>query len=388
MKRALFKITLFLGMSGGIVARPSSQLPEESRAVENAILKTKADVETSADALNDLRDRIAGKRKPLALRMDELRVEVRALRSQTRRARRIRERGEDERRALAAEADALEDECRLIQTMLLEYRRSLETRAGAAERAQLAGPLAAVDRFMAEQNGSERLAETAEKLLSLAADWNERGIGGMILDGVAVDAGGVEHKGRLAVLGPLEYFSADDVNAAGIVTTRLGDTAPSLFDRVPGEELDRIVALVQGREQTVPVDTSSGAALKLAVAGQTFAEHVVKGGVVMIPLLLLGIATAVLAVWKAVTLFRIPVRGEAVGSVIERLNAADADGARSIAQGLKEPLASLLCEGIKHRGAPREHVEEILHEHVLSYVPRVERHLGALAVFGGVAPLL
>src|SRR5690606_17594471 len=36
----------------------------------------------------------------------------------------------------------------------------------------------------------------------------------------------------------------------------------------------------------------------------------------------------------------------------------------------------------------REHLEEIMHEHVLAVVPRLERSLGTLAVFGGVAPLL
>ena len=53
-----------------------------------------------------------------------------------------------------------------------------------------------------------------------------------------------------------------------------------------------------------------------------------------------------------------------------------------------EPLKSLYLECIACRAASREQLEELLHEHIISYVPRLERHLGTLAVLGGIAPLL
>jgi len=53
-----------------------------------------------------------------------------------------------------------------------------------------------------------------------------------------------------------------------------------------------------------------------------------------------------------------------------------------------EPIGSVMAAAVRHRRASREHLEEILHEHVLGVVPRLERSLGMLAVFGGIAPLL
>jgi biopolymer transport protein ExbB len=161
------------------------------------------------------------------------------------------------------------------------------------------------------------------------------------------------------------------------------------FSGLSPESQQAITQLVQGREAVVPVDVTSGDALKVEQARESFIEHVKKGGFVMIPLLAVGASALLLALWKLVDLGLVRVRADRLlTEIITHLKAGDIEPAREQAQKLKEPMAGLVNAGIELLDAPREHMEEIMHEYILGYVPRLERHLGTLAVFGGIAPLL
>ncbi|HSV99990.1 MAG TPA: MotA/TolQ/ExbB proton channel family protein [Sedimentisphaerales bacterium] len=360
-----------------------------SEALEAAVLKTKADIDAATVELQQLRDEIAAQRKPLSGQLQSLQKEVKLLRAEAERARQFRRQGQEQQAALITQTDALQEECRFLLTVFSEYRRSLETRVSEAESAWIQDALAAIDRDLTDEDTFSRLPAAVAKLLELSADWNERRLGGAGFDGAALDAAGVEHAGRFAVLGPVTYFASSDGTRAGLAVTRFGNSQPSLYESHAGDDAQVIVALVRGQEAMASVDVTSGDALKVEKAKQTFVEHVQKGGFVMIPLLLVGILAAVLSLWKAIDLTRVRVRGgAALDEILADVKAGQIEAARSQASRLQEPLASLVCEGIDLRDAPREHLEEIMHEHVLGYVPRLERHLGTLAVFGGIAPLL
>jgi len=359
------------------------------RALETAVLQTKADIETANADLQRLRDEIAAQRKPLAERLETLQEEVRSLRAEAERAERVRQQGQDQQAALVGETETLQEECRFLRTVFAEYRRSLETRISGAESAWMMQALAEIDRDLTEEDALARLPVAVAGLLELSARWNARRLGGTAFDGTALDASGIELTGRFAVLGPVVYFAAADGTRAGLAVTRVGHGEPSLYEGLAPEAVQRVVGLVRGEAVTAPVDVTSGDALKIRQARQTWAEHVRKGGFVMIPLLLVGALAAILALRKAIDLSRVRVRaGAVVDEILAHIQAGEIDAARSAAQRLREPLAMLMTAGIDLRDAPREHLEEILHEHVLGYVPRLERHLGMLAVFGGMAPLL
>ena len=114
-----------------------------------------------------------------------------------------------------------------------------------------------------------------------------------------------------------------------------------------------------------------------------------KGGFVMVPLLLIGVLSLLIAIWKFFVLARLR---RAVGSSLDEVTAfvkrRDWPAAGKAADQLRPPLATLVAEALAHRQAAREHLEEILHERLLSMTPAWESHLGTLAVFGAVAPLL
>jgi len=52
------------------------------------------------------------------------------------------------------------------------------------------------------------------------------------------------------------------------------------------------------------------------------------------------------------------------------------------------PAGPVLMEGIEHHRAPREHLEEIMHERILVQIPYLEKWLPFLAVAAAAAPLL
>lgn len=370
-----------------------AQEAAEQVTLETAVLQTKTDIDAANVELQTLRDAITAERLPLAEQLDSLQKEVKALRKDVERAREVRQQGEREYAVLVDQTDALDEEYRFLATLFSEYRRSLETRASEAEQSLLAEALPGIDKRLTadaeESLGS--FPQAVEALLTLAEDWNTQRLGGARFAGNALDEDGIEHTGQFATFGPLAYFSATDNPAihSGLAVTGFGSTLPSLYANLPETVMPQFSTLVQGSEVEVPLDLTEGDALKIREARQGLVEHVKKGGFVMIPLLALGGLGALLALWKFIDLSLIRIRaGAKVMTVIEHVKNGRIDEARTLAKSLRGPLATLVKDGIELHDAPREHLEEIMHEHVLSYVPRLERHLGTLAVFGGVAPLL
>jgi biopolymer transport protein ExbB len=196
--------------------------------------------------------------------------------------------------------------------------------------------------------------------------------------------------GAVVTVGPLTFFAAADGSPAGPAATQPGRLAPTLLPGLSAPDMDAVATLVRDGSATVPVDVTPGMdAAHLDQDADSLVEQVRKGGMVMLPLLAVGLIAVIITLWKLVELRTYCVRdGGIVARVLDRLQAGDEAAALREAATLKPPLGELLRDGIAHRHAPHEHLEEILHEHVMAAVPRLERHLGTLAVLAGVAPLL
>ena len=356
-------------------------------SVKEAVLAAKADIERDTQELNELRARIAEHRRPLAERLEALQATVKQRRADVERIRRLRTQGEKEQAALEAEATAVEEECHFLNALFVEYTRAMETRVGAAESARLVERLRPIQTTLATEETTDGFAQAIGDLLALSEDWNAERFGGCLFEGVALDHNGIERPGRFAALGPVAWFAADGDGPTGV--TQFGAAQPAIYNRLAGTQTAAIRDLVAGGVARVPVDVTAGDAIKVADARPTFLEHVRKGGFVMIPLLIVAVAAVALAIWKAVELGGIRVQpGRDAHVAIEAARRGDAAAAREAASGIKPPLRSLVEEAIEHRDSPRDHLEEIMHEHVLTLLPRLERNLGTLAVLGGIAPLL
>ena len=354
-----------------------------------AILETRADIEDDTRELNRIREEIASKRRPLTQELATLQRTVREKKEDLARLQRRQTRLQDEKRSVAAEIAQLAEQCKFVVTVFSDYRRAMETRANVAGGTALAAKLRDIDEDLVDTDDFAALPDGLRELLATSSAWNQSRLGGKTLEGTALDRQGVEHRGTFAMFGPLAYFAAGGNGVAGLAVPQFGGMRPTIFEPEGRGTGAAIAALVGGHEASVPVDVTDGDAIKIARSETGIIAHVRKGGFVMVPLLAVGLLAAVLVVWKAVELSRIRSDpGDAVTDVAARLEAGDVSGAEARARALREPLASLLAEAIEHRNSSRADLEEIMHEHVLSAVPRLERYLGALAVFGGVAPLL
>jgi biopolymer transport protein ExbB len=382
-----FLIVTMLALSYGTYAKGNDV--GDKPGVSKAIVDVQSDIMRDTKALNALRAEIAAERRPLAMRLEDLRKTVKARRIEADRIRRLRRQGEDEQATLEAKAHAVEEECRYLLALFAEYARAMETRVGAAEATRLTERLRPLQKTLTENETFIGFADVIGRLLDVSAESNDERLGGFLFDGLALDANGIERSGDFAVLGPIAYFAADQDGPAGLAVTQFGTVQPAIYDRFAESVHDAIRDLVDGGMVQVPVDVTEGDAIKIEDAKQSLWEHVKKGGFVMYPLLAVALASVLLIIWKAIELGTVRVQpGEQLDAVMAAVRRGDVEAARAQAVSIKRPLRSLVEEAIEHRASPRDHLEEIMHEHVLTSLPWLERNLGTLAVLGGIAPLL
>jgi biopolymer transport protein ExbB len=360
---------------------------ETQQALQTAILEMQQDIRRDTESLNALRARVEQERQPLQQELNRLREEVRGLRRDVDRARQLRTSGESEQAALASQAQALRDEASFLRAMFSEYARDVDTRMHVARDPELITLLEQA-RTALDDSGIP-LSEGVAPLMQFSLRWNTSRIGGTTFSGSALDATGVEHPGTFALFGPLAYFNASEPQGpSGMVTLQFGADQAAVVEGTSREQ-EQIAALIRGAAAVVPVDTSGGDALRVAKAKPGMVEHLKQGGFTMIPLAAVGLAALILSLWKTVDLSRMRLKqDEQIPEVIRALQSGNVDQATQIARSLPAPVKQLAEDLVQYRDAPREHLEEIMGEHILASLPFVERNLGTLAVLGGVAPLL
>jgi len=275
--------------------------------------------------------------------------------------------------------------------ILSEYRRALATRLDAAEQQALHAQLQQIDHSRAAAADAAAALANAAPLLRLSETIIENRWAGQVLPGQALDVGGRVDDGQFIQLGPLLYFAG---TAAGPVQTRLGSALPTVLESKPqfGNAVRQL--LTTGQAQ-LPIDLTAGGALKLGQARETLLEHLRKGGITMLPLLLMAALCTVLAIAKFITM--LPLRAITAGNaaceqqvraVVAALANREVELAQQQAMQLPMPLGPVIAEGVRYQDQPLESIEEIMSERLLAQVPSLERYLTPLAVCASAAPLL
>ncbi len=374
---------------GLVIVCNASVMVAAEDPLDPRIARAQADVETARNELNGVRDRIAKER--LALQAAHRALETRVLEKRERESRLLESRkmAAEQRSQLEQEVKQLDGDARFVLMALSEYRRGTEMRVQLAERQAYQEGLAAMDRVLSSAGVAESAGAAAAVVLPAALDWNQRRIGGYGFDGTALGEEGAELNGRYLVFGPQVYFRSEAGEGA-LVSGAPGHLQPAVYPGLGSRERKAVAALVNGSLAVpVPVDGSRGAALRRALLRDSVMVEIRKGGFVMVPLLATGILSLLIVLWKSLRLRSLRrAVDDALEPVMEPLRSRDWSRAEAAAQGLRNPLGTLIGEALAHRQAAKEHLEEILHERLLSMVPVWESHLGTLAVFGAVAPLL
>jgi len=364
-----------------------SAAAEKAVDIDISVKEVKDDIEHSTRELNQLREKVTVARKPLSGEIRYIEENITSLRKRIENLSEGNQENDSKFTSLEDEVSSLESEIEFAVSVLTEYRRETEARINIAEIQRFSDELEKIDTLLSGEDTDA--LQVLEPLLTLASRQNIVNLGGTRFSGYCLDEQGVQHQGKFAAFGPVTYFVAPNTDITGIVVTRLGSKEPSVMSDFSSDEKSQITAITEGKEAAPPLDVTLGDAYKIRTSRESWWEHIRKGGIVIIPILGIGLLCVIVIIWKYLSLCTIHTEvWPILDTILERIRDNDIPQAEKLARSLGEPLAPVILEGIEHRNAPREHVEEIMHERITSEIPMLERHLAVLAVCAASAPLL
>jgi len=145
-----------------------------------------------------------------------------------------------------------------------------------------------------------------------------------------------------------------------------------------------------GETGDVYMDISGGAAIQQLTRRITLMEQLKSGGVLVVPILLVGLVALVLTVERLIFLGKVRHNtDELMSQVTALVGKGDLRGAmKATVPHRHRPTGRVLMAGLQHRDDPAEVIESALSEAMLRETPRLERFVGALKACAAVAPLL
>jgi biopolymer transport protein ExbB len=203
---------------------------------------------------------------------------------------------------------------------------------------------------------------------------------------------GEKRSGTVLSLGPFTQIY-EDSGEAGFLTYSPESGTLFALSALPSRGLQKkLHRYLEGESESVPLDISAGAALRQVTHKVSLLDQFKAGGPIVYPIVLIAIAAVFIIIYKI--LFLRNVHGS-TGKIMDKVNSMasrnDWEGCEQIVkkyEGRKMPVINVVHAGLESRREDRETLESVLQEAILRELPRVERGLSLLAVFGAIAPLL
>jgi biopolymer transport protein ExbB len=291
---------------------------------------------------------------------------------------------------LRSEINTRKQERSYLSSLLGEYGRNFETRLHISEmdlyeevmrNARLAvedSNLSASDVYMKQID----LVESSIIRLQNA-------IGGSMFAGSAVCEDGLVKHGQVVLVGPVAMFVADDGKAVGIAEQRLGSLEPAILPMGDQKHTEMIRELVTQGSGTMPFDPSLGNARKIEETSETLGEHIAKGGKVMFPILGMFAVAMAIAVAKWVQLARVPMPSDRqVDAALSLIAEKDMPKLKAKIEAMKGPTGDMLMAGFMHLEEPKDLIEEVMFEEMLTTRLKLEKFTSFISVCAASAPLL
>jgi biopolymer transport protein ExbB len=378
MKRFFFLSSLFAGLAVGSAAE-----------FGDVAGKARSDLEQALTELASARKEIEAERLPVARKLRELEEEVLGKRRELDKAQRSQENQLVELNGLKNEVKRRGDEIKFVEALLNEYLRAFETRIHIGEMARYqevidSAKAAADDAELTEADKIEKQAALFQASLARI----ETAIGGEMFAGKALSPQGRLEKGRYALLGPLALFASDESDAAGVAELQLGSPEPAVLS-LPKEFASAIKTLTASGAGELPLDSTMGTALKIGATKDNLIQHVMKGGPVMLPIVLLGLFSVFIFItrWLVIGKIRIATPQD-LQVILGALRRSDRTKATAHASGIKGPVGEMLHLAIDHCRERKEYIEEVMYEKMIATKPKLEKLLPFLALSAAAAPLL
>jgi biopolymer transport protein ExbB len=350
------------------------------------------DLEQSLRELTQLREAIAAEKLPLTRELRELENRLLQLRGEHEDLSRTLDGRRLDLNNLRPEIEGRQQEQTYLSNLLDEYSRNFETRVHITE---LQRYREVIDRARLAPEDAELgpadVYEAQVALVEASLDRLDGLVGGATFDGAAVDS---EHDGvvkdvTFALVGPVAIYSAGDGSSAGLAEQRLGSLEPNMIRLEEPNQSAEVRAIVATGAGRLPFDPSLGNALKIEATRDTLTEHIKKGGIVMVPILMLASAALIVALLKWAQIARIPTPPrKKLERVLSAVKAGDEVEAGKRVGELRGPTGDMLQAGVENMGRPKQLVEELMFERMLETKLRVQGWLPFVAMAASAAPLL
>lgn len=386
---------LTLLLTGSLVAQdpgaPPSAPVESKPGFVEASATFKDQLERSLAELAALREQIAGEQIPLSRQLADLESELSAVRAESQQKSRLLDSRALDVTTITGEIKAREEESGYVSSLLSQYTREFETRLHISELHRYEADLEAAKLAAGNDGLSEReVFEAQAALLDRSIDRLVDALGGTMFEGTAVDPDGEIDKGKFVLVGPSALFLSDDGRDVGTAEQRLGSLEPAVIPFTLPTHSTAATDLLSTGEGYFPLDPTQGNAHKFAaIDDETLFEHVQKGGAVMVPIFALAALALLVALYKWVSFLLIANPSKRrVRSLLNSVSEGDQEEAAYNVRAIKGPVGRMLEAGVAHLGQPRELIEEVMFEKVLTTKLRLNSMLPFIAVCAASAPLL
>jgi biopolymer transport protein ExbB len=347
-------------------------------------------LEDSLAELRALREQAAAEKIPLSRKLSELESQLSQVRLEYQQASRLVDTRTLDLTNLQNEIKSRREESAYLSNLLGEYIRNFESRLHIAEiqryrEALETAKLAAENTGLSEQD----IYQAQAKLLDVSLSRLHDALGGTKFDGTAVDSSGSIHHGTFVLVGPAALFESDDGKNIGTAEQRLGSLEPAVIPFGTPADAQTATHFFVRTQGLFPLDPTLGNAHKIEQTEETLIEHIKKGGPVMYPIFTLAGAALFVGLlkWLSMAFIRNPSQ-KRIAALLKALSAHNQKAAIEAAQSIGGPVGEMLLAGAQHLDQPRELVEEVMYEKVLSMRLKLERFLPFIAISASAAPLL
>ncbi len=347
------------------------------------------DLDQALEQLAAARTEVESQVVPLSQEVARLEQQVLEQRLAVQKAERFQENALVELNALKTQAKGRAEEVKFTDALLSEYERAFRVRIHVAEQERWKPMLeaAAQAAVSTELTPAERLVRRME-LLKGSLGRLKSAAGGEVFEAKVLSPAGRLEPGRVALVGPVGMFSSQDGSLNGLVQQEINKADPTAFP-LPASLTDGVRALVSSGTGLLAVDPTQGNAVKMASTKETIGEHILKGGVVMWPILAMAAIALLVAAAKWLQLSRVRLASTAdLQVVLNHLKQRSTDRALSHARTIPGPAGDLLVTAVEHSDEKKEYLEEVLYERMLAAKPGLESLLPFIALTAAAAPLL
>ena len=211
----------------------------------------------------------------------------------------------------------------------------------------------------------------------------------MRFEGRAICSDGLVRKGDFLMIGYSTLFRSADGLEVGTAEKDFEQYDPVVVPFADPADAAAASELVETGAGLAPIDSTQGNAHKIEATKETVWEHIQKGGPVMVPILAMAALALLVALFKWIGLatVRKPSK-KRISALLEAVGQNDEKAAIERARQINGPAGAMLAAGVAHMSEPRELIEEVMYEKVLTTRLKLQRWLPFIAICAASAPLL